>query len=415
LPSPRTPILVALSSAIALAGACTLDGSGTRASARGGATWTATGPGGGAPTTTGAGGATTTAPSTTGTTSTSTTTTTTTTSTSSTTTTGAGGAGGGAAGGGGAGGTTTTQPLAEDCTNGVDDDGDGDADCADTECQAGFVCVPAPGGVAALVFLGQRAVGAAPNGCGALQAAPPLLTNLDVSIDGCACACGDVGGGVCSLSEWASFWPAAGCGGKGWEHNADQCLAIGNLGAVQSVDTGTTSVGQLGSCTAGVAGTPKPAAFAMALDRCLASTVDHGGCAGGDACVARPPAGLSPSACVEVVGDAGCPAGFPHARTLFEGVNDARTCSAGTCACGALQGATCSVTYDLFTDAACGTPPTLSVPMDGTCHATGFAAGVIKSAKYSTKQGGTCAPSGQPATVGEAKGTGPHVLCCQLP
>jgi hypothetical protein len=36
-----------------------------------------------------------------------------------------------------------TPPTVEQCTNGVDDDGDGDADCADPDCTNTFSCIPA--------------------------------------------------------------------------------------------------------------------------------------------------------------------------------------------------------------------------------------------------------------------------------
>lgn len=50
--------------------------------------------------------------------------------------------GGSGAGGGGAGSTTATISDDENCTNGADDDGDGDVDCADSDCTPDFECIP---------------------------------------------------------------------------------------------------------------------------------------------------------------------------------------------------------------------------------------------------------------------------------
>src|SRR5262249_31310533 len=112
---------------------------------------------------------------------------------------------------------------AENCLNGVDDDGDGAVDCDDPDCSAGgFACAEAaPDGWSGPVIFG-RADGASMLAC-------PAPWREDVAAPACsACMC-DPGGAACS-SPATTFYSSQ-CSGT-----PDDTASVGASGVCTSVD-----------------------------------------------------------------------------------------------------------------------------------------------------------------------------------
>jgi len=331
------------------------------------------------------------------------------------------GSGAGAAAGGAAGAQPTggTNPGAEICTNGIDDDGNGDIDCMDPACFSGFACAARPTALgwsdAAVVFWNAssdvQCAGAWPIELfrgGVLPIAPPSCAD---------CSCSAPTGGQCISS--VTIWDTSGCTGQqaqlpepdsachprpdpmpanGWD---------GFTGAAISVS------GR--SCQAG-GGAPNglPASFTTTALVC-GGTEAGGGCGDSADCVPRPASPYDPQWCIMASGVQACPAPgvYSDQHILYGGLLDGRGCTA--CVCGAKTGADCSgetLAYTPETNLNCtGTPQHVShsvacVDMNGNVGSYHFAPG--------SPTGGACAVSGG-APTGAVTGTGPMTICCTVP
>src|SRR5262249_19072457 len=116
--------------------------------------------------------------------------------------------GGGNAGTAGQGGTSTTTSVGgggtstgqtEDCPDGVDNDGDGDADCADSDCKPDYQCVPSvPNGWEGYYQVSRTDYPTPPGACDG-GAMPQVYFAGPAGPPQCdACTCGDLQGGSCS-------------------------------------------------------------------------------------------------------------------------------------------------------------------------------------------------------------------------
>src|SRR5262249_44260713 len=90
-------------------------------------------------------------------------------------------------------------PAVENCTNGVDDNGNGLVDCADPACQPGYECLPAPaaGWTVARVDTGASNSAAPP--CPTGYGSPSTLgSGFAVPSPGCTtCSCDSPTNGTC--------------------------------------------------------------------------------------------------------------------------------------------------------------------------------------------------------------------------
>lgn len=184
-------------------------------------------------------------------------------------------------------------PTETSCFDGLDDDGNGVADCAEPSCAPFAACVAAlPAGwdgYAALyngsgmpacpgVFMSMLAPGSF-----GLTAAPAACT---------ACSCGAASGGACAPS--------------------------GGVATVPPVMWAETAIG------------------------CEGNYPDALGCTGTDVCLPRVASPFHAGMCIHQTGDVACPAGTPFSEhhVFYAGLFDTRGCAA--CACGAPSGAVCA-------------------------------------------------------------------------
>ena len=288
--------------------------------------------------------------------------TTTSTATTSTTTTGATGGGGG--------GTET------DCLNGADDDADGDIDCADVDCTAGYTCVPAADD--AVAYLARVA---AADPCAQGSAEHDLM-----ACSGCSC---NAAGGDCTVSF--STWSSAGCGGAPLGTVSNICLdnPDGNRWLM-----GTATHQGNASCTPASAQVP-------ATHDDLCATPQPGGCASAaEVCVPK----QGTAACVLMAaGAGGCPAAYPVASGRVFDEDGSGTCDC-SCAVGATSCPNAVISVSHNQNNCTGNVDSFAA--DGvTCHDAGNTHSI---AGYNVAGDVACDGSSAPAPSATA-----YVLCCE--
>ncbi|MBX3128471.1 MAG: hypothetical protein KF718_17250 [Polyangiaceae bacterium] len=338
----------------------------------------------------------------------------------------AGGTGAGPAGGSGGVGASPSGGTggggAEDCTNGVDDNADGLIDCADPQCQAGYVCTPAPPtGWQVIGFVDEKPQDACPSG---YQAGSALYdpAKLDAKPANCECGCDTPntttascraqircnGGTSCTTTQTLSI---AGC----------SQISFQTQGATYSCRVSGSGVAP-GTCATQVKTDVPPAAWDASARSCQPTAA--GKCAAAaEACVAKLAGAVGP--CIAQPGDHECPAGsaYSQKRSYADGtLNDTRACSATGCSCGASAGAECGCTSTpcgVRVNAAnnCGSGPLATVPASGTCTTftdanNGDNNWGMARIGYALTNPGSCPPSGSPTATGSATPAGPVTVCC---
>lgn len=323
--------------------------------------------------------------------------------------------GGPDSGGSGGSGATGGGPSDELCFNGVDDDDDGAADCADPDCR-GAVCAPeAPPGWSGPATLHRGDADEVPTcpetlteiagGAGDLTAPPAACE---------ACSCGTPTGGVCGIGTTTLYASNSVCAGdiatvvQPPTPNVCHSFAPG--------DQSTQATGEpipvepVGSCEpAGGTATVPPATFAEPWLLCTASAGT--GC-GDEVCV---PAATAPSSelCVFTEGDVPCPTEiYRSKRTIFTDIDDSRECT--DCACAPPIGQTCTGTTNLYTGGSCNNLVN-SVAHDGTtCESYDILlfSGSALFVPDAGPSGGSCAASGGEPD-GTATATGLTTVCCR--
>jgi hypothetical protein len=344
---------------------------------------------------------------------------------------GQGGAtGGGGQGGGGTGGmttttttTTTTSVPPENCLDGVDNDGDGAVDCADSDCTAGFQCVPAvPNGWKGYYEVSQTDFPNAPGACDggakpdvyfAGPAGPPECT---------MCTCGDLAGGTCSAPQISCWAGSSTCMGQ--ETDWTQALADGNchkpfmlLGFNNQLSCELKSPSQVvtkGSCAPSFSDFPNKNTWKNEVGACSVPATG-GGCPGAHVCVPKPAGGAAGKICIEKAGNTQCPAGGPWNQVLtYTSGTDTRSCAACKCGDGS---ASCNgglyTAYDLDQCAVNGGDP--PIPID-SANCKNVSA-LLDQGSWSFK-GTIPTPTGTcPASGGEPQGQvspdGAVTFCCQ--
>lgn len=316
---------------------------------------------------------------------------------------------------GGSGGAGGDEPLGERCTNGLDDDDDGDVDCLDADCLAsGHACVEFPveqgfGGRAAVV---RAAPGASPTcpagwteiargGTGGVTASPATCT---------ACSCGAATGGTCSatLDRYLD-------GGCGTSIGAIAVAGDANAGCVDVLDTPVGSIAGLsdesasgGTCPAsgGVPTVPDDALFAEEIVVCELPA--GAGCTLPAVCTPMPAAPFDPLRCVYKLQGGSCNqlAPFTTEVELDRTIVDTRGCAA--CTCGGATGQTCTASTTVYATNDCAGGNAVA-PHDGSCVGAALTVGSYRTTPVFA--GGTCAPGGG----GPAGGVGSDdamTLCC---
>jgi hypothetical protein len=323
---------------------------------------------------------------------------------------GSGGAAGSGAGGSGAGGSTAPcLPKPEACFNAIDDDCDGNVDCADPDCQPAAMCVPS---VPTGFVLGVRV--ALNDPCPAGFSANATVLNRTLMVDANCVGCG------CTVSatrceETVVFYPTAGdCltdqnGIEARRESSDLCPSY----SVNSGDNDATggaklvAVRPVASCISSGVATPRTPSWGQSQKFCERDATPIGaGCVAGQACVVRSPA----KPCAMVTGSQSCPAAFGGSESAypwFTGYTGTQTCSA--CGCAVRGGACNSSRLSIYRDFGCNGQSFYSVDGVGTktCTAIEYGslavyAGDVEPASCAAMApaSGTLTPSGQ------------HSLCC---
>lgn len=257
-----------------------------------------------------------------------------------------------------------TPTGAENCTDGIDNDCNGEVDCQDTACTgAGFRCVPDPGAAKGWAFVAFDATSqpACPTGT---QPHPVDVnpTNLS-SPASCSCVCGPGTLPSCEQGAIASTFGTSGCNNAFTmgQANGGNCNQMGVSGVEQYVQASTTPAG--GTCTGNVTTTVPPTG-ATHGQYCDGETKFGAGCAAGSVC-ALAPAGFA--ACLHHGGPAPCPGPYGVSSAVGT-VMDTRSC--GPCGCGT-PAAACSGHWLFFTSGDCSGGAALTLTADGACLPTG--------------------------------------------
>jgi len=271
----------------------------------------------------------------------------------------------GASGNAGNGGASGSAGSFENCTNGIDDDRDGNVDCADSDCVVGFSCAPpTPGGgwVGPVSFWsGSGTPPACTNESGFPTEAANAGILLSVAPPTCySCECGAPQGVACQAGAITAFADSA-CSSLGRTLNVVQgaCIAFVSLSFDPASVRWESAQPAGGACiprSSGSAVFPPPQ-WNTRMRACGDPPQNSGGCGTGT-CVARQKAPFSEQFCIYQRGDLACPAGpYSNRSRYFAGVEDTRACSA--CECGLPSATSCSGTMRLYTDQSCGVDETV--------------------------------------------------------
>ncbi len=331
-----------------------------------------------------------------------------------------GGTGGTTGGTGGATGGTGGVVGFENCLNDIDDNGDGLADCADPQCQAGYTCVtPAPTGWVGVGWVDPQANSACP--------APFLpatklyqVAQLVAPPATCTCGCQAPNGVSCPLSLACTAGAACTTSAATTLTQACTTVAVPAPGAQNSCSVAPPQPTG-GSCQAQANALVTPPVWPASARGCLVA--DGGACTDTTkTCVPRLTGANGP--CIARGGNQTCPAGSPYtSKTLYNtgGLNDTRGCSANGCSCGGVAGATCSCTggncgVSIHTQNSCGGSVLQNIPATGAC--TTFTDSGNGDTNWGAQRvganpsGGTCPPSGTSSATGSATPTESITVCC---
>lgn len=326
--------------------------------------------------------------------------------TTTTTTTAAGGSGGS----GGTGASTSSMMGTEDCLDGVDNDGDGDIDCADTADCAGYACVTVPPGGwqgPGIVYAGDPAT---------LPDCPAEFPTVlhdgvadpvqeDATCAPCACDAPTVD---CTLGQIRAYGNAN-CGGGSTPFNqppVNTCGQINPAGGTDAYRAPAPTVTASACNASGGAATVPPAVAGVATRVCGADLSAAGCGTQEQRCV--PDAVVAPfegTVCVWSDGDQACPGGFTVKHLFGESLDDTRGCTPCTCGNAVTD---CNAVTLVYSDNNCQNLLEM-VPNDMTC--TMATAGLSIMPMWDPM--GTCPPDGGQPTGSVALGGALTTVCCR--
>jgi hypothetical protein len=309
---------------------------------------------------------------------------------------------------GGSGGTAG----GENCTNGVDDDGDQDIDCADSDCTTHLCAAPAPPGWSGPVTVVVSAVAQALPSC---AGAWPSSADHDHGLDApdaecskCSCSSPSV---QCTLAG-VVIHTGTSCSGSVEQTLSPQASGVCSSFTSQDMDTleGLQSQASSGSCTesGGTASLP-PVAWTEHARICEGAVFGLG-CEDSDPCVPAPTGPFQ--LCVTQAGNQACPTGYGDKTLLYGGFTDTRGCS--SCSCGSAQNAQCNSATEIWNVPNCAGGPDATVPNDGVACLHEHLLVVSSGSFMFTAAGnaGAC-PTAGGAPNGTATETDPTTVCCR--
>jgi len=296
----------------------------------------------------------------------------------------------------------------ENCNNDVDDDEDGDADCADDDCTARTCIEDAPSGWTGPVLL-HEGEDSAPECDGEYpDEAARGGTAVDADAADCStCTCTPADPGCAAFVNFATSADSA-C-------DAQACSTSINNSCAELLSpcfTAPTGYVEMNLPEPPTTCAPSPQdptlpdadweehAVACAPDRALR----RAGCDSGEVCAPEP--AFDGAFCIIDDGDVDCPAGpYTDRRVYFTEIDDTRACSECSCA------HDCSYTWRVFaaSDATCATP-LLTLLGENQCAAVTPTAGAIR-VNVSIAGTGECAASGG-ASTGTVQAEEPITACC---
>lgn len=326
----------------------------------------------------------------------------------------------------------------ENCLNGLDDDKDGQVDCADSDCASpAFQCVAAiPIGWQGYFALYEGAPGSVPN-CPADFPSPiPYEGNNGLVAPPATCAactCGGSTNEACDLPNEVIVTEKS-CAQQGNVVSA-KTLSVppdwdGSCYSMGIAQGGLTTCGQAanetcnktvksvaattkgGSCTPSGGDPTIPPATWMTAGKACGDAPKGGGCSAGEACQPAASGGFKSGLCIVKDGEQGaCPgAPFTDLHVFYKDVMDTRGCE--MCGCTPPAGGTCTATIELFSDANC----TMSLNANfnaGNCVSLGAGNPAVSGRKASGifVTPGTCTAQGGMPT-GMATPSMATTFCC---
>ncbi len=335
----------------------------------------------------------------------------------------------GQSGAGGSGGGTGN----ENCTNGIDDDGDKLIDCEDPDCKgAGYLCQTIPAGWSGPLALYTGDYSKSPPACDTLYPNAFLTAYLDPSVPaGCQCTCGGATGVTCGGPQ-ATLYAAASCGSGNAvtldfsTFNSGDCVHFtqpADAGAFTSTSANVTSAVTAtgGSCSPNPVVVTKPDPWKLKARGCTPPTPPTpgaSGCTGSSSCVAPAASAFNKGTCIYKDGDVACPSPsvFTNKTVVYDNTpsSDTRDCSA--CQCDAPSG-NCSGKVELWAANGCVGTPDATVTYGGASPQCGPFASTNDVFSHfltdTTQTTVTCpaSPSGGQPT-GSVTPANPTTFCC---
>ncbi len=298
----------------------------------------------------------------------------------------------------------------EICGNGKDDDGDGNTDCADSDCDT-LTCVPlAPTGFAGPVALYEGS--AAPPDCKAEFAAKAFAAGANPDGADATCSTCECTPQSSACASFLNFTTSAtsGCGGTVCTTSVNgSCLEISPpcVAGLSTASLGTALPAAAGSCTPSSQSPSKSAAaFGTHVVACTLAAPQRGGCHKDELCTPPAPKSFADTLCVWKAGSASCPAAYSDKHVYYRKLVDTRTCSA--CSCG---GPDCAYSWQVFADSdtSCAAP-IVTLTREDQCVQVNPTGGKLRVAAAISGTG-ACAPSGGTVT-GAVSGGDPVTVCC---
>jgi len=340
----------------------------------------------------------------------------------------------GAAGAGGSGGegssvssssssgsSSSGLPPNEDCTNGVDDDSDGKADCQDSDCFSGYECKAAvPAGWSPYWLLEKTYQDPNATICPDGLAATTWFVQPAVTATCETCSC-SFNGATCSSPEFRCSYSDAECmnwGMPGYKSaGLPSCYVLpntpGGSGSYGSCAiTGPATPVNYGTCVGTPSSVLGPGIFGGELRLCQAPTSAGAGCSFGDACVTKKPGAFGQGrTCIEQAGETQCPDGWQAKQFVaYENGTDMRACANCNCDTSTItcSGGAVRVHYQ---KSCAWLEADLTIPNQCLGGVGPFdLSGASANFTMGTPSAGTCT---QAVASGVVDGVSPHTICCR--
>jgi hypothetical protein len=305
----------------------------------------------------------------------------------------------------------------EICTNQLDDDGDGESDCSDTDCELYECKAQVPSGWTLVWVLQTAFDDPAQTECPNGQPAMKVFSNPAQTAICSECSC-SYSGAKCSAPKFkCDYTDPNFCSGASVEYQSStpDCYNLPNV---------PTSSNNYGSCTLNgpaiivdpgtCTGTPSsvvgPSKFQEELRVCPSLGEQGGGCSLGDACLPKKPDAFNTGRTCIMGAGTNCPMGWDAAMfSAYEAGVDARVCS--NCGCNT-NTVTCSGgSVELRTKDDCSNQASYILANQQEC-VQAYLSNLQGSATFAlgTPSAGTCTPA---VPTGNVQTTGPHTICCQ--